>query len=200
MKIRFDKVTVGYMETLFKNVSFSIGARDRMGIVGGNAPLFLADLNLSNLDIYSHGARIGRVKFCLVRDINHNALLLLDCLDGSERMLTSKSKFNDILMAIKQYAHWLGITLIKLNYDIDFNATPKQFIAHTMGLFKQSEQVDLMSRFFTDNVARHLIPYPSQTFLESFVQDSSAYVRGALINTKVTNIVQQHQTEEACTT
>src|SRR5690349_3182193 len=34
--IRFEKVAFGYTETLFKNVSLTIGDRDRIGIVGNN--------------------------------------------------------------------------------------------------------------------------------------------------------------------
>ena len=35
-KIRFDKVTFGYADTLFKNVVLTIGAQDRIGVVGNN--------------------------------------------------------------------------------------------------------------------------------------------------------------------
>ena len=149
----------------------------------GNAPAFLSDLNLSNLDVWSNGSRVGRIRLCLIKDASNKTLLLLDCLDGTERALASQKKFELIMSSILEYARWLGIKEIKINYDVDFNATPKKFIAYASEAFKEDFRIDFISRFLTVSTTRHLIPYPCQTFLESFVKNTGAFVRGVVLQT-----------------
>ncbi len=148
----------------------------------GNAPCFLADLNLSNLDIWANGNRIGRIRFCLTKNSADQTILLLDCVDGSERALISHKKAKAIIAAVFQYTKWLGVRYIKFNYDVDFNTTPKRFIDTIQTILKQVQQVEFMTRFLKISTQRRLIPYPGQTFLESFMKDNGAFVRGALVD------------------
>ncbi|EKD71219.1 MAG: hypothetical protein ACD_46C00241G0002, partial [uncultured bacterium] len=147
----------------------------------GNAPGFLADLNLNNLDIWNNGVRVGRIHLCLTKDEAGNAILLLDCVDGTERIIESQKKFEAIMNAVLAYARWLGIQKIKINYDIDYNATPKKFISYVERLFQEENRIDFLSRFLTLSTTSKLIPYPCQTFTESFLKNNGAFVRGALI-------------------
>ena len=146
----------------------------------GNAPGFLADLNLNNLDIWSNGARVGRIHLCLIKGDANNTILLLDCVDGTERIIGSKKKFELIMAAVTEYARWLGIEKIKINYDIDYNNTPKKFISYVEHALKGQDQIDFVSRFLTVSTSKWLIPYPCQTFTESFVKNNGAFVRGSL--------------------
>ena len=154
----------------------------------GNAPGFISDLNLNNLDIWSNGARVGRVHLSLIKDLANNTLLLLDCVDGTERIIASKKKSALIMEAILAYARWIGIEQIKVNYDIDYNTTPKKFIAYLEHTKKAQPQIDFVSRFLTVSTTRQLIPYPCQTFLESFIKANGAFVRGALISPQTTDL------------
>lgn len=147
----------------------------------GNAPGFLSDLNLNNLDIWSHGSRVGRIRLCLINDASNNTILLLDCVDGTERVIGSQKKFELIIAAVLEYARWLGIAQIKVNYHVDFNATPKKFIAHVEQIYQEQDRIDFISRFLSVSTSRKLIPYPCQTYLESFVKNNGAFVRGTLI-------------------
>lgn len=160
----------------------------------GMAPAFLSDINLNNLDIWSHGARVGRLRLCLIKDASNKELLLLDCLDGTERSIASQKKFDIILSAVFAYASYLGIAHIKLNYDVDFNTTPKKFIGYLEGLFQDSDRVEFVSRYLEVGTGKYLIPYPCQTFLESFVKNTGAFVRGALINCE--SIVSENRTKD----
>lgn len=146
-----------------------------------NAPAFLADFNLTNLDLYANEKRIGRVRLCLVKDEEQKTLLLVDCVDGSERALSSQQKFEWVMDAILDYANWLGIAKIKFNYEVDFNATPKRFIGYVKKRFSKSESIDYISRFLP-RIPGERMPYPCQTFLESFVKNTGAFVRGACIH------------------
>ncbi len=147
-----------------------------------NAPGFLADLNINHLDIWSAGSLIGRIHLCLIKDLADNTLLLLDCVDGSERMITSKKKFEFIMSAILAYAHWLGIKQVKINYDVDYNMTPKKFIAHIAKSRLLTEKLDFFYRFLDVSTTRKLLPFPCQTFLESFVKNNGAFIRGPIIH------------------
>ena len=144
----------------------------------GNAPAFLADLNLNHLDLWRHGQRIGRIHLCLVQQNSKNPLLLLDCVDGTERMLGTRKKFDLILQGIFDYARFLGIHQLKINYDVDYNTTPKKFIAHAQRRFNQETSIDYFSRFLNISTTRHLMPYPCQTFTESFIKNNGAFIRG----------------------
>lgn len=148
-----------------------------------NAPAFLADLNLNNLDLYSQGARVGRVRLCLAYDTTRTPILLLDCLDGTERVLASQKRFELIMRAVLAFARRLEIKTIKLNYDVDFNTTPKKFIAFLTKRYKQEDNIAFFSRFLTETTTRQVIPYPCQTFLESFVKNQGAFIRGATLST-----------------
>lgn len=146
-----------------------------------NAPAFLADLNITNLDIWSCKERVGRIHLCLVKDLKGQVILLLDCLDGTERIIESKKKINLIINAVFDYARYLGVSYIKFNYDVDFNATPKKFISHLEKVFACIDRIDFLERFFPVSTQKYLIPYPNQTFLESFLKSNAAFVRGALL-------------------
>lgn len=146
-----------------------------------HAPAFLADLNINNLDVWSNGVRVGRIHLALVKDIDNKPLLLLDCVDGTERMIASKKKYELIMEAILAYARWINVTTIKVNYDVDYNTTPKKFISYVESNYKNNDRLDFLSRFLKTNAIRKLIPYPCQTFLESFIKSNSAFVRGAVI-------------------
>ena len=154
----------------------------------GNAPAFIADINLNNLDIWSHGARVGRVRLCLVKDASDVPMLLLDCVDGTERVLASSKRFEFIMTAAIAYAKNLGIKYIKLNYDVDFNTTPKKFIRYAEEFYQQQNRVDFIARYLPVNTSKHLMPYPCQTFLESFVKNNGAFVRGAVISTSAESL------------
>lgn len=147
----------------------------------GNAPAFLSDINLNNLDIWSNGARVGRIRLCLIKDEANHPLLLLDCVDGTERAIASQKKFELIMSAVIAYTRYLNINSIKVNYDVDFNTTPKKFISHVEEAYQEHNRVEFVSRFLTESTTRQLIPYPCQTFLESFVKNTGAFVRGTLI-------------------
>jgi len=147
----------------------------------GNAPGFLADLNLNHLDIWSAGIRVGRIHLCLIKDLSGEPMLLLDCLDGTERIIGSKKKFEFMMAGVLEYARGLGIKRLKVNFDVDFNTTPKKFIAHIQQTFQGENQIDFASRFLDTGTIQHLIPYPSQTFTESFVQKNGAFIRGPVI-------------------
>ena len=148
----------------------------------GNAPGFLSDLNLNKLDIWNNAARIGRIHLCLTKDMENNTVLLLDCVDGTERMLISKKKFELILSSVLAYTNWLGINKIKINYDVDYNTTPKKFITHVEKTYGEQNRIDFISRYLTLSTAKYLIPYPCQTFLESFIKNDGAFVRGVMIS------------------
>ncbi len=147
-----------------------------------NAPAFLTDLNLSHLDIWSQRQRVGRIHLALTRGTDHTIHLLLDCVDGSERVINSKKKLADILKAVKAYAGWLGLPTIKINYEVDFNTTPKKFIAYVEHSLNHSARIDYLSRLLVGDRLIQRIPYPCQTYLESFNQRDGAFVRGALIH------------------
>ncbi len=159
----------------------------------GNAPAFMADLNLNNLDIWSNGARVGRIHLCLIKDTENNPLLLLDCVDGSERIIESQKKFELVMAAVIEYARWLGLKQIKMNYEVDFNTTPKKFIGYVEQALKGQNKIDYVSRFLTITTANQLIPYPCQTYLESFLKSNGAFVRGALISIQK-NVVDNENT------
>ena len=89
----------------------------------GNAPGFLADLNLNNLDVWNNGTRVGRIRFCLAKDTANQTILLLDCVDGTERMLASQKRFDSMMAGIKEFAR--SLCRVLFNYDVDFNTTPK---------------------------------------------------------------------------
>ena len=148
----------------------------------GNAPGFLSDLNLNKLDIWNNGARVGRIHLCLTKDAENNTVLLLDCVDGTERMLVSKKKFKLIMSSVLAYANWLGIHKIKINYDVDYNTTPKKFISHVEKTYGEQNRIDFISRYLISSTAKYLIPYPCQTFLESFIKNDGAFVRGVIIS------------------
>lgn len=148
----------------------------------GNAPGFLSDLSINKLDIFSNCARVGRIHLCLAKDTEDNTILLLDCVDGSERILVTKKKFELIMSAVFAYAKWLGISKIKINYDVDYNTTPKKFIAHVEKAYGEQNRIDFISRFLTESTSKFLIPYPCQTFLESFIKSDGAFVRGTLLS------------------
>lgn len=149
----------------------------------GNAPAFLADLNLSNLDIWNNGARVGRIHLCLIKDSLNDTLLLLDCVDGSERVIGSKKKFELVMASVMEYARWLGIKKMVVNYDVDYNTTPKRFIAYVESIFKeQAARIDYYSRMLAVTTTNKLLAYPCQTFTESFSKNNGAYIRGPLIS------------------
>ena len=150
----------------------------------GNAPGFLADLNLNNLDIWSGGARVGRIHLCLVKNLSSDILLLLDCVDGTERIVGSKKKFEFIMTAVLDYARRLGIKQVKVNCDVDFNTTPKKFIHHVQQIYHGKNTVDFASRILSVSTVKHLLPYPCQTFTESFIKGNGAFIRGPLIELK----------------
>lgn len=148
----------------------------------GNAPAFLADLNLNNLDIWSNGSRVGRIHLCLIKNLSNDILLLLDCVDGTERIVGSKKKFEFIMNAVLDYAHKLGIKRVKVNYDVDFNTTPKKFIAHVQSIYKEDSRIDFASRLLSVSTIKQLLPYPCQTFTESFIKANGACIRGPVIH------------------
>ncbi|MFA6303339.1 MAG: hypothetical protein WC627_09445, partial [Legionella sp.] len=123
----------------------------------------------------------GRIHLCLIKDAQNKELLLLDWVDGTERIIAGKKKSDLILEAIISYARWLGVAQIKANYDVDYNTTPKKFIAYLEQRLKQVNRLDFVTRFLNVSTTRQLIPYPCHTFLESFIKSNGAFVRGALI-------------------
>ncbi len=147
-----------------------------------NAPAFLADLNLNHLDIWNLGARVGRIHLCLIKNECDETLLLLDCVDGSERIIGSQKKFELLMSSVMNYARWLGMSKIKINYDVDYNTTPKRFIAYVERTFKGYESIEFATRLLPTQTTKYLLPYPYQTFTESFLKNNGAYIRGALIS------------------
>ncbi len=84
------------------------------------------------------------------------------------------------MASVIEYARWLGLKKIKVNYDVDYNTTPKRFIAYVEEAFQEQNRIDFVSRFLTISTSRQLIPYPCQTYLESFLKSNGAFVRGVL--------------------
>jgi len=149
-----------------------------------NAPAFIADLNLVNLDVWSMGSRVGRIHLCLVKDKSDQPLLLVDCVDGSERIVESEKKLRSLLDAVYSFADWIGIAEIKFNCSVDFNLTPKKFIDYVEKHFENHDRIDFLSRF-ASNCSNSLLPHPRQSFLEAFQKYHAAFVQGPLIRTPV---------------
>ncbi|HRN69916.1 MAG TPA: hypothetical protein PLS49_01915, partial [Candidatus Woesebacteria bacterium] len=93
-----------------------------------NSPSFLADLNISNLDIWSNGNRIGRIHFYLLKDHDNRPVLLVDRINGSDRLMRHKKRLNELFDCIINYSQFLGFKRIFFNSKISYNNTPKQFV------------------------------------------------------------------------
>jgi hypothetical protein len=177
-----------FIETWARDPWFDYGRSDELfsctsigDASSTNAPGFLADINLNNLDVWSHGRRIGRVHLCLVRDVEEQPLVLFDCIDGSERMIERRMRLDLLMTAVLAYAKHLGIRLVAINYDITFNSTPKLFVRYALERFGRERHIYLR-RLLTQNVVGGVLPFPSVTFLESFLYKSAGVVRGTVVD------------------
>lgn len=145
------------------------------------ATVYLADINNNNLDVYNNNLRIGRMHFFLVKDNSDKAILLFDCIDGSDRLMRNETRLNYLLESIKAYAKFVKITKIFFNTDLMFNNTPKLFIQFLRSKLK-NEQSLYIKRYIENGSQKKLMPFPLMSFTESLKDKNEGLIRGYLID------------------
>jgi hypothetical protein len=96
-------------------------------------------------------------------------------------MIERRMRLDLLMTAVLAYAKHLGIRLVAINYDITFNSTPKLFVRYALERFGRERHIYLR-RLLTQNVVGGVLPFPSVTFLESFLYKSAGVVRGTVVD------------------
>lgn len=150
---------------------------------GVQAPAILGDPTISSLDVWSAGRRVGRLRFSLAIDLRGCPRLILDCLDGSERIVERERRPSLIIDAALRYAKALGFEHLKINIDVEFNPTPKKFIRYLTSKLGGGCEREYMRRALPIQITTASLPHPLVSFLETFGQSEGALVRGPVVST-----------------
>ncbi|OGK18658.1 hypothetical protein A3G67_02250 [Candidatus Roizmanbacteria bacterium RIFCSPLOWO2_12_FULL_40_12] len=142
-----------------------------------NSPGFLADLNVSNLDIWSNGERRGRIYLYLALDDKNKVFILVDRINGSDRLLRHQKQLNFILQTIREYALSAGIDKIVFNSTVSFNSTPKRFIKYVESVVKHEEYL-YIKRCVPSGGVHKTLSSTSVSFLESLNKKEAGIMRG----------------------
>jgi hypothetical protein len=145
------------------------------------ATVYLADCINSNLDIYNNNLRIGRIHLFLVKNELDETILLVDCIDGSDRLMRNMTRLNYLLESIKTFSRFVKITKIFFNTDLMFNNTPKLFIKFLKSKFIDEEYI-YIKRYISNPTQKKLMPFPLISFTESLKDKNEGLVKGFLIN------------------
>jgi hypothetical protein len=133
-----------------------------------HAPAILVDPNLSNLEVWLNGHRVGRVHLSLVLREGDEPFLMVDALEGSERMIQSPRRVKRIVDAIRDYANYVGLNSICFNSLIAYNNTPKKFIGQLKKMFETKQEYVYFRRLIVDPKIYGVLPFPMRPFLEAF--------------------------------
>ncbi|OGE31896.1 hypothetical protein A2631_02100 [Candidatus Daviesbacteria bacterium RIFCSPHIGHO2_01_FULL_44_29] len=144
------------------------------------APVYLADINNNNLDIYNNNLRIGRIRLFLLKDTVGDQLLLIDCIDGSDRLMRNHKRLTLLLDSIKTYGRFLKISKLFFNTDLMFNNTPKLFNSFLKVQFKD-EKYFYVKRFVENGSQKDTMLYPVASFMESLKNRDEGVIKGFLI-------------------
>lgn len=144
------------------------------------APCYLADININNLDIWTNNLRIGRIHLLLAKAEDESALLLVDSIEGSDRLMRNKKRLNMLYNGVLGYAKFLSIDQILFNSNLQFNNTPKLFIKYLVSQNLTKKQV-YVKRFILDGSTKETMIQPYISFLESLKNKNAGLVEGFLI-------------------
>lgn len=139
-------------------------------------PSYLSDCNITNLDIINNSHRIGRIHLSLL----NNKTLLVDRVEGSERLLRGEKRLNIIFNSILAYAQFTGQKKVIFNATQFFNNTPKKFISFlSQQMAKESFYAE---RLIEDGTVRETMRYPLNSYLESLGTRNKGIVHGYQVN------------------
>lgn len=145
------------------------------------APLYLADININNLDIWNNATRIGRIHLLLIKNEKNIPMLLIDSIEGSDRFMRNEKRLNYILNAILQYARYQNIENVLFNCDLTFNNTPKLFIKFLHSKYNKAESI-FIKRFIPYSTLKELLPHPLNSFVETLKNREEGLASGFLVS------------------
>ncbi|CAE6874636.1 hypothetical protein R69746_08686 [Paraburkholderia aspalathi] len=112
-----------------------------------SGPSALADIAVNKLDVWDHNELVGRVNLCLVRDFSGQPYLLVDSLEGSDRILKVQAKAQDLMAAIRNFGAPFGEGNVLLNCRTSYNNTPRRFVEYAMSGMKYLPEYKYLRRY-----------------------------------------------------
>ncbi len=144
------------------------------------APSYLSDISLTNLDIWNNDLRIGRIHLGLVKNQNDQMLILVDSIEGSDRLMRNNKRLESIYNAILNYSNYIGINKVFFNSELTFNNTPKLFVKYLRTKIKNDVTL-FVNRLLPDGTVKELMPNPVMSYLESLKNKNCGLIKGFTI-------------------
>ncbi len=133
-----------------------------------NGPLALCDPGLARIRFWLRGNCVGRINLYAVFDEAGIPAILVDGLEGSDRIVQTQSRLKEIMKAICLFAASTRIPRLLLNCEVTFNHTPKKFITLILQQIRLAPERRLLRRSVTSLGPFSSLPHPRLPFLEAF--------------------------------